>query len=149
MLEAIKEILGKDFDLSIGTHGYREFLESRRNERLFDSAKVKLFDLKLDKTSHVHMHEVFECCGKIYMYNFSAYSYHNEKLLKICMEIAKYMGYTYLGFTHLSSHFVMDKARELGFKELLGFNNLRSGNDLSEMYTLFTPGEIETSWKTN
>lgn len=112
----------------------------RINKEYFENLR-HLTRMRLSDKIHLHagncvvdMKESFECCGKVYMYNFDNFTNPDPvRLFKQAIEIAKICEYSAIGLLHIKDNFFLKAAEETGFSPMISFHNKRSGNDLVEM----------------
>ncbi len=137
MIEIFDEVPKDKYKISIGGQTVEEFMERYEDERLTEPLEIEVEDKKKNFSFAVHIDESFGCCGKLYMYDFECKSKKQAKiLLTIGNAISEYLGYTYIGFVHLSTSWPVSISSDVGFREAFSFKNKRSENILSEMYKI-------------
>lgn len=143
MIEEVNKIIENKYELKIGGKDLKAFAEAQKNERIMNPIVLYMRKI-LDRSTHcVQLKDAFDCCGKLYAYNFDVYdATMTTKLFQVMEEVAKHTRYGYVGLVHKSDHLVISKAKEAGYKELIAFHNPRSQNTLSEMCKLIEVNEV-------
>lgn len=134
-MERLRELLGDKYRLRIGGYRIKDFEDIYESQRILEPMEIELTEKATKNKYTVEIFEAFECCAKLYVFNFGggANPIDVKILISSLEHIANYLNYSYVGYVHQSNHVSVLVGKEVGYQELIKFYNKRSGNELSEM----------------